>query len=54
MEIKLTTDQEAEIVAKSLQEVFDGNCGVRSECDTQELDDALRIVFHYYTGESIE
>lgn len=54
IKLKLTIDQEAEIVSKSLQEAFDRNYGMDSERDTQELLEALRVVFHYYTGESIE
>jgi hypothetical protein len=57
IKLKLTNDQEAEIVAKSLQEAFDRNWGMDNginERNVKELLDALCIVFHYYTGESIE
>ncbi len=57
MKIKLTIDQEAKVVAESLQEAFDRNYGIEhgiNERDTLELQEALRVVFHYYTGESIE
>jgi len=54
MKIKLTIDQEAKIVAESLQEAFDRNYGMESDRDTLELQEALRVVFHYYTGEEIE
>ena len=57
MKIKLTIDQEAKIVAESLQEAFERNYGIDygiNERDTQELQNALRIVYHYYTGEEIE
>ena len=54
MKIKLTIDQEAKIVAESLQQAFDRNYGIDNERDVLELQEALRVVFHYYTGESIE
>ena len=54
MNISITIDQEAKIVAESLQEAFDNTYGLNCERDTRELQEALRVVFHYYTGESIE
>ncbi len=57
IKIKLSSNQESKIVAKSLQQAYDLNYGMDSginKGDIQELQEALRIVFHYYTGKTLK
>jgi hypothetical protein len=54
IKLELTADQEVGIVANSLQEAFDNTYGLNCERDVCELQEAIRVVFHYYTGEAIE
>ena len=57
LKLEITGDQEDAIVAHSLQQSYDRNYatdhGMNAK-DVRELQKALRVVFHYYTGESIE
>ena len=56
LKLKLTLNQESKIVSKSLQQAYDRNHAIEgiNEHDVRELQKALRVVFHYYTGKTLK
>ena len=57
LKIEITGEQEDAVVAQSLQQSYDRTYGAdhgMNAKEIRELQKALRVVFHYYTGESIE